>query len=209
MSSETPVISCEVRERTGTRFAQRLRKAGRLPATVYGHKEAPVSISVDSKSMLAHLHHGNRVFELKSPRGSETVLVKDLQFGYLGDNVVHLDFARVNLNEEVNVNVTLKFIGEPASANQAGAVVNHEAVELPITCTVANIPDEIRVDLTSMEGTVLTAGEIALPAGVQLHEDAGIAIVSVSIVAEEAEGEEADAAGDGSSPDVIADKDQS
>lgn len=207
MSSETPVVPCEVRERTGTRFAQRLRKSGRLPATVYGHKEAPVSISIDAKSMLAHLHHGNRVFELKSPRGSETVLVKDLQFGYLGDDVVHLDLARVDLNEEVNVNVSLKFIGEPAAANDAGAVVNHESVELPITCTVRNIPDEIRVDLTAMEGTVLTAGEIALPEGVRLHEDGGIAVVSVSIVAEEAEGEEADAAGDGSSPDVISEKD--
>lgn len=197
MTHQTPSVPAEPRERVGTRYAQRLRNSGRLPAVVYGHKQDPVSVSVDQKSMLQHLQHGNRVFELAITGGvTETVLVKDLQFGYLGDNVVHIDFARVNLNEEVTVNVHLHFVGTPAAAMKPGAVVQTDHVEIPITTTVARIPEEIRVDLSKMEGTVLTAGEIILPEGAVLAEDPGTPIISISVVAEEAEGEEVELGGD-------------
>ena len=121
MSTMPPTVPAEPRERIGSRYAQRLRKAGRLPAVVYGHKQDPVAISVDGKSMLQMLERGNRVFELAIDGGvTETVLVKDLQFGYLGDNVVHIDFARVDFNEQVTVNVQLHFIGQPSESMKSG-----------------------------------------------------------------------------------------
>jgi len=204
MSNETPTIPAEPRERVGSRYAQRLRKAGRLPAVVYGHKQDPVAISVDAKETLRMLEHGSRVFELAIGDGAtETVLVKDLQFGYLGDNVVHIDFARVDLNEEVTVNVHLKFVGTPEEAKKAGAVVQTDHTEIPVTTTVARIPDEIRVDLSAMQGTTLTAGEIPLPTGCVLAEDASISIISISFVAEEAEGEAAEVGGEGEEPERI------
>lgn len=196
MSHHTPSVTAEQRERVGTRYSQRLRKAGRLPAVVYGHKQDPVSVSVDGKAMVQHLEHGNRVFELAIEGGvTETVLVRDLQFGYMGDNVVHIDFARVDLNEEVTVNVHLHFVGTPAEAMKPGAVVQTDHVEIPITTTVANIPEQIRVDLSTMEGSTLTAGEVELPADCVLAEDPGTSIVSISVVAEEAEGEEIELGG--------------
>jgi large subunit ribosomal protein L25 len=207
MSHKTPSVPAEQRERVGTRYAQRLRKAGRLPAVVYGHKQDPVSVSVDGKSMLQHLEHGNRVFELAIEGGvTETVLVRDLQFGFMGDNVVHIDFARVNLNEEVTVNIPLHFVGTPKEAMKSGAIVQTDHVEIPLTTTVANIPEQIRVDLSEMEGTTLTAGEITLPSGCVLAEDPGTSIISISIVAEEAEGEEVELGGD-DAPKVIGDGD--
>ncbi len=112
MKHETPKIEAERREKVGSVYAQRLRKAGRLPAVIYGHKQDPVAVSVDEKEILAHLNHGTHVLDIAvKGAGSETVLVKDLQFGYLGDNVMHVDFARVDLEEEVTVLVTLLFSG--------------------------------------------------------------------------------------------------
>jgi len=210
MSNETPTVPAETRERVGTRYAQRLRKSGRLPAVVYGHKQDPVSVSVDQKSIMQHLEHGNRVFELAiSGASTETVLVKDLQFGYLGDNVVHIDFTRVDLNEEVTVNIPLHFVGTSPESLKSGAVVQTDHAEIPITTTVANIPEEIRVDLSEMEGTVLTAGEITLPAGAVLAEDPGTPIISISFVAEEAEGEEVELGGDAEPERIGGDEDES
>ena len=64
MSHETPTLTAERRERLGSKYSQRLRKAGRMPAVVYGHGAEPVSISVDAKETLTHLHHGIHVFNL-------------------------------------------------------------------------------------------------------------------------------------------------
>jgi large subunit ribosomal protein L25 len=197
MSTMTPTVSAEPRERIGSRYAQRLRKAGRLPAVVYGHKQDPVAISVDGKSMLQMLERGNRVFELAIDGGvTETVLVKDLQFGYLGDNVVHIDFARVDFNEQVTVNVQLHFIGQPSASMKSGSVMQTDAAEVQITTTVSRIPEAIRVDLTEMSGTVLTAGDLVLPEGAVLVTDPTVPIISITLVSDVAEGEEVEIGGD-------------
>ena len=170
---DTPTISASTRERTGTRYSQRLRKQGRLPAVIYGHKKTPVSVSVDEKEILILLHSGAHVLEVKVEGSSkETCLVKDLQFGYLGDNVIHVDFARVNLDEEVTVNVHLNFTGEPELAKKAEAILSHDITELEVICKVNAIPEEIRVDLTAMgEATLFTIGQLELPASLKATAD--------------------------------------
>ncbi len=67
---------------------------------IYGHKREPLAVSVDTKEMLSHLQQGAHVLALTvdGAREAETCLVKDLQFGYLGDTVIHVDFARVDLD---------------------------------------------------------------------------------------------------------------
>ena len=166
MSHETPTLAAERRERLGSRYSQRLRKSGRLPGVVYGHGAEPVSISIDEKSTLKHLHDGNHVFNLAIDGGdAETCLVKDLQFGYLGDNVIHVDFARVNLDEKVKVNMTLDFHGTPQSAKKAGMIVVHDLAELEIECAVRDLPDTLRVDLDDFEDAVHVS-DLKLPDGV-------------------------------------------
>lgn len=203
MSQNRPVIEAQNRERTGSRYSARLRSEGRLPAVVYGHGAPPIAVSVPAKEMLAHLHHGVHLVDLKTDGGvTETCLVKDLQFGWLGDNVIHMDFTRVNLNEEVTVNVHLTFVGEPAAAKEAGAVVNHHRTELSVTCIASAIPDGIEINLGEMEGDSLSAGQIAMPAGVVLADEPDTLVVAVGYVAEEAVGEEAEVEG-GAEPEVL------
>ena len=109
MKHKTPTITAQTRDRVGGRYAERLRSAGRLPGVIYGHKIAPVSVSVDAKEILTLIQHGAHAMYLDIEGGSkETCLVKDLQYGYLGDDVIHVDFARVDLNEEVNVHVAFQ-----------------------------------------------------------------------------------------------------
>ena len=166
MSHETPTLAAERRERLGSKYSQRLRKAGRMPAVVYGHGAEPVSISVDAKETLTHLHHGIHVFNLAiEGAGEETCLVKDLQFGYLGDNVIHIDFTRVNLDEKVKLNVTIDFHGAPKAGAKPGHIVVHDLAELEIECAVRNIPEAIRVDLDGFD-EIVHVSDLPMPEGV-------------------------------------------
>lgn len=203
MTNERITIDTELRERTGTRFSQRLRKAGRLPGVIYGHGGEPTSISLDEKELLGHLHAGARVLNLTVGGSSETCLVKDLQFGYLGDNVIHIDFARVNLDQVVTVNVPVTTIGTPKLAGETGAMLEVVRTEIEVECKVSDIPSEIRVDITEM-GEALTVGDIEYPAGVTPTLEAEKHIVHITFVKdEEAEGEEAAVDAEGAEPEVI------
>lgn len=204
MSHETPTVTAEFRDRLGTRYAQRLRKQGRLPAVIYGHGADPVAISVDEKEVITHLHHGAHVMNMEVKGGEkQTCLVKDIQFGYLGDNVIHLDLTRVDLDEEVTVNIHLHFVGEPKAAKEPGAVIGHPLTELEIICKVSEIPDEIKVDLSNLEDAI-TVGELTLPAGVRTEIDPDTPVAQITFVAEEADaGEAAEIGGDEAEPEVI------
>ncbi len=207
MTHETPRIEAERREKVGTTYARRLRKAGRLPAVIYGHKKDPVAVSVDEKQMLIILHQGAHVLDMDVSGGTtETVLVKDLQFGFLGDNVVHIDFARVDLEEEVTVQVNIVFVGQPHAAAQSGAILSHDQTSLEVICRVNAIPEEIRADLTLMgEGTLLTVRDLPLPPGVRAAADPATPVSHISFVKkeEEAVGEEVEVVAAGEEPEVI------
>ena len=166
MTHETPTINAAKRERLGSRYAQRLRKSGQLPAVIYGHGADPLSVSIEEKATLAHLHQGQHVFNVAiEGEGTETCLVKDLQFGYLGDNVIHVDLARVNLDEKVTVRVHLDLVGEIQNAKLAGAIVVHDHSETEVECAVRNIPETIRIDLDAFD-EIVHVSDLPLPEGV-------------------------------------------
>ncbi len=208
MSHETPTLIAKKRERLGSRFAKRERAAGLLPAVIYGHGSEPIAVTVNEKEMLTALRHGSHVVNIKLEGGAtDTCLVKDLQFGYLGDNVIHVDLARVNLDEVVTVNVAMHFVGTPEAAKKAGNIVTHDMAQLEVACKVRDIPEEIRIDLSMvMRGTTLTLGEIKLPAGVSATLPADHIICRVTTVAEETATGEAATAEGGAAPEVIKEK---
>ena len=203
MSKTTPTLKAAPRERLGSRYAKRLRTSGKLPAVLYGHGSAPMSITLDEKETVTSLKAGAHVVKLAMEGGStETCLVKDLQFGWLGDNVIHVDLARVDLDEVVTVKVRLQFVGTPESAKKPGAVLTHDVTELDIKCKVRDIPGDIRVDLAGVKTDVYTVSEFKLPAGLTAVTDPHAALSRVVIVAEEAEGEAA-APGAAAEPEVL------
>jgi large subunit ribosomal protein L25 len=192
MAQKAPTLKVELREKLGTTYARRLRKNGRLPATIYSKGTDPISVSVDEKEAVTYLRDGNHIMELDNGDGKPaTVLVKDLQFGYLGDNLIHLDFARVNLKQVVTITMTLDISGQPAAASATGAVLEIPRPEIEIECMVKDIPDSIKVDLSTVED-VFTIGDLTLPEGVRAILDPERHIAHVTIVQEvidEPEGE--------------------
>lgn len=162
----TPMLEAETRERIGSRQSQRLRSAGRLPAVIYGHKETPVAIHLDNKTVVRKLEEGDRLFRVRTSESAqpELVLLRDLQFDHLGTRIIHADFSRVDIDERVEVTVSLSFVGEAIGLKKAGAILVHPVTAIQLECSVFNLPEEVEVDISHLDlHDTLTAGEIKLP----------------------------------------------
>ena len=205
MSHESPLIKVELRDKLGTKYARRLRKSGRMPATIYSKGTDPISVSINEIEILKHLHGGSHVMELDNGDGNPaTVLVKDLQFGYLGDNLIHVDFARVDLKQIVTITMTLEISGAPTNSTEAGAILEIPRPQIEIECMVKDIPDSIKVDLSTVE-SIFTIGDLTLPDGVTAILPPERHIAHVTIVQEIIEEVEASADGDTLAPEIISD----
>lgn len=209
MSDTTTQLSAEKRERTGSRYAQRVRNAGGLPAVVYGHKEEPVSITLNAHEAIGHIQKGEKLFELEMGGTKQHVLLKDLGYDYLGTNIIHADFARVDLNERVDTRAHLRFVGEAKGLKIAGAIMMHPHTEIELNVLISNLPDHIDVDVSEMEvGDVIHASDVKLPLDTMKlvsDEDTIVAqIVMKAVQEEEGEADEVDA--EGIEPELINEK---
>src|SRR5256885_2885912 len=150
MASQSAQLNVKIRGELGSRANKRLRDAGFIPGVIYGHKEAVVPITLPKKDTVNHLHHGAHLFDLAVDGKSEKVLVKEVQYDHLGIEVIHVDFARVSLDEKVEVTVPLILKGEPKGEAE-GAVLQQFISELEVECLVTDIPNEIVHNVTEME----------------------------------------------------------
>jgi large subunit ribosomal protein L25 len=204
-------LEVQRRERTGSRYAKRDREAGRLPAILYGHGVAPVSLSLHAKDATKFFQSGERIFtiELKEEGVTQMVFLKDLQFDYLGTNIVHVDLTRVDLEEEIESQVPIHLIGEAPGAKAHGAVVVTPVMSLTVRCKVADLPDHIDVDISEVNvGDAVHARSVALPSGINLESDPDDILYSVEVhVVEEEPTAEAEAVeAEDAEPEVITER---
>lgn len=195
-------IEVELREGRGKGFNRKLRRAGRIPAVVYGHGNAPVSLSVDPIQLERKIrgsHAGmNTLFDLtgEASASGRTVLVKELQREPLRGGLVHADFYEIDANEAIQVSVPIHLTGS-AEGVVMGGVIEHALRELEISCLPRAIPDEIVADVTRLDiGDSLHVSDLPLPEGIELITDDSLSVVSV-IVPKAAESAEAAVAEEG------------
>jgi large subunit ribosomal protein L25 len=206
MSHDRPKLKNAARERTGSKYAKRLRAAGQLPAVVYGHGQAPDHISLEAEQFVDCLHHGAHLVELEGK--GETCLIKDVQYDYLGTSIIHVDLTRVDLSEEVEVSVPIVLKGEERcpGTKTADAILENPIVDLEVICRADAIPDEIVVDVSALQlNESITIADLKLPAGVRTERHAEDIVASVHVTAEEPEAgaEEGAAAAE---PEVISER---
>jgi large subunit ribosomal protein L25 len=199
--AESIQITANPRSELGSRANRRLRAAGCIPAVVYGHKEAVVPVTLPDKQIVTHLEHGAHVFDLSMNGQSEKVLVKDVQYDHLGMEILHVDFARVSLDERVQVTVPLELRGTPKGEDDGG-VLQQVINELEIECIVTDIPSEIRHNIADMGlDSVLHISDIQLPPGIRCLQDAELIVATVREVVEAEPAEEAETGA--AEPEVI------
>ncbi len=193
-------IKADKRDALGSRANNRLRKTGLVPAVVYGHHQDVQPLQISKKEISAHIKHGVHVFNLDIAGKVESALLKDVQYDAFGIEVLHVDFARVDLNERVTVTVSIELKGDP-KGEKDGGVLQQILNELEIECVVTEIPDVITVDVSELgKDEQLHVSDIKVAGSIKVLTDAEQVVCKVEEITEEiAEAGEGDAA----EPEVI------
>ncbi len=168
--SDQLTLSAEARETAGKGASRELRRNGRVPAVVYGNNESPLGIHVEEKALMKALHTGhfmNSVVMIDVGGKSVRTLPKDVAFHPVTDRPLHADFLRISEHAKVTVEVPVHFDNEELSPGlKRGGVLNVVRHELELVCDAAEIPDEIRIDLTGYEvGDSIHISNVTLPSG--------------------------------------------
>src|SRR5438270_6948265 len=205
--SQTAQVTAKARSELGSRANKRLRDAGFIPGVIYGHKEAVVPVTLPKKETVGYLNRGAHLFDLAVDGRSEKVLVKEVQYDNLGIEVIHVDFARVSLDEKVEVTVPLELKGTPKGEAEGG-VLQQIINELQVECLVTDIPDVIRFNVSELGlNSVLHIKELQLPSGVRALQDEDQIVATVREIAETTDETAAPAEG-AAEPEIIGKKEE-
>lgn len=169
--SDNTTISAEQRERVGKGSARAVRRAGRVPAVIYGDKKEPLGITLETREITKLVHQPGifgRLLDIKVGKDSHTVLTRDIQFHPVSDNILHMDFLRVSGSAKVAVAVAVEFINEDDCPGiKIGGVLNVVRYEVELLCPATTIPEKITVDLSGLKiGDSVHISTIDLPDGV-------------------------------------------
>ena len=181
-------IETQVRNDLGTRSTRRLRRAGSVPANLYGHGQPNVSLAMSAEQLETAVRHGSRLIML-SGAVTERAFIRDLQWDTWGNDILHVDLTRVSEHEMVEVHVAIELRGE-APGVKAGGVIQHLIHEVKLSCEVTAIPEKLLIKVNHLEiGQSITVAQMELPPGVKLDLDPEDVVVQcVEPVAEIEEG---------------------
>ena len=186
----------------GTGASRRLRITGRTPGIVYGGTGQPLLIELDHNALFHAIKkeafHAS-ILEMELAGNTHKVLLRDLQMHPFKQQILHIDFQRVEATTRMTVKVPLHFSGEENSpaVKADNCLVNHVLTELTIVCFPADIPEFIAVDLSGMKkGASLHIKDVTLPKGVKFVANGQVnpVVASVSAIVEEVPAEVAPAA---------------
>jgi large subunit ribosomal protein L25 len=201
---ESVVLEARPREGRGSQAARRLRRQGLVPAVVYGHKEATVSLALPAEEIEKMIRHGVRVVDLRADGKEEKALIRDVQWDHLGKEILHVDFARVAADERIIVTVPLELRGT-APGVTAGGLLDQPIHTLSVECLAISIPDSIRVPIGELQlDAAIYVRDLVLPPGVKPMADPDAIVVHVTRKLAEPEAAAAPAeAAEQAEPEVI------
>ncbi|MHC4275952.1 MAG: 50S ribosomal protein L25 [Planctomycetota bacterium] len=202
-----PVLQVEKRSSLGTRASRRLRRDGKLPAVIYGHKEEAMAVSVPEEDFMDAFSAGAKMFRIKYDNNEQTALIKDAQYDTFGDNILHADFIWVAMDEEVTLEIALELRGTPAGMAKGG-MLEQLVRHVEVTCLPTAIPEKLTLDVSKLEvGEHLELKDIEFPPGVKIAQEDKSAVVAhvrlLAVKGEEAAAEEEEPTKE---PEVIAKK---
>jgi len=185
MSKKSEVLKAELRAQLGSRAARALRAEGRIPVSMnadstHGH----VDLSIEEHYFLATRRRHTHLYEIEIGGKLEMAVVRELQWNTFGEQIVHIDFKRVQRDVKTESVVELEFTGHPK-----GGVLNHIHTHITVLCLPMDIPDSIEVPVGGLDtGSAILAKELNLPQGVELVDmapETKIAVVVAPAKAEE------------------------
>jgi large subunit ribosomal protein L25 len=178
-------LTIKRREGTGKQLAKRLRRAGVVPAIVYGGAKNE-AVTVDPKAVLKMLVGHGRTTQLltikvEGEAGSRMAIIRAMQFHPMTENLLHVDLQEVSADKPITVRVAVHPVGEAVGVKDTQGILNLVLHEVDVSCLPTAIPEQIDADVSSLAiGDVLTIAQLQMLPGVRVLNDPGQAVATVS-----------------------------
>jgi large subunit ribosomal protein L25 len=186
-----PTLTVEERAERGSRATRRLRREGLVPGVLYGGSDGDsVSFKVGARDLRHVLSDGSALLDVKVDGGkARPVIVKDQQLHPVREQLLHIDLLEVRLDETIHSTVAIEITGvEESPGVKEGGVLEHVTRELNIEALPTDIPDNIVVDVSSMEvAATMHLSELAAPPGVTFLDDLEETLIATVVVPTEIE----------------------
>ena len=179
-------LEVQPRQDAGKNANRKLRQQGLVPAVVYGGGRDPMPIQVDRRTLLNLMRQtqgGNPIFllQLAGTDTSRHAMIREMQIDPVSRQVLHVDFQRVLMTEKIRVAVHVELTGVPVGVKVDDGMLDFVTREIHVQCTPDKIPAKVTADVSNLHiGQHIEAHEIALPEGVELLDEPGRVIASVS-----------------------------
>ncbi len=177
-------IHAEARNEVGKKMARKLRREGKIPAIIYGDRKdtLPITLSLnDVRAILKSEKGENAILKIHRDDIEVDAMLKEAQYDYLSDTVIHADFLRIDLNKSVYVNIPLVAKGVPIGVKLEDGIFDFITREVKIKCLPTNIPREFELDVSGLHaGHSLKASDLAIEEGIQLVSDPHTVICAVT-----------------------------
>jgi large subunit ribosomal protein L25 len=180
----TATLSATLRSESGKGAARALRRAGSVPAVIYGHKREPMSLSVSTRELerlLERVATGTTVVELSIDGRVSRTLIREIQKHPFKKQLVHVDFQELVAGEMITVSVPLVIVGTSIGVRSFQGILDQTMRELEVEVDPSAIPNHIDVDVSALNiGDSIHVRDLNVPAGVRVLTDADASVVVVA-----------------------------
>lgn len=180
-SKQSFEIEVSVRHDMGKGASRRLRREEKVPGVIYGGGKAPVSLTIEHKTIAKSLENEafySHILTIKNGTESERAILKDVQRHPYKPRIQHVDFQRVRADEKLHMHIPLHFKGADVApgVKDAGGIVSHILSDVEVSCLPDNLPEYLELDISEMQlNQILHLSDIKLPKGVEIvaltHDD--------------------------------------
>ena len=156
-------LPIEIRTGSGASLARELRRNGKIPANYYYSGEANQNLVIDKKAFNHAIHSGQQVFEVDINNETIYIMIKDIQYHSVTDEVMHVDLMRIRRTEKMTFSIPLVLEGDAVGIDEGG-IVAQVATTIDVECFPNDVPESITVDISGLEfNSAMAAEEIVLP----------------------------------------------
>ncbi|MEE8340586.1 MAG: 50S ribosomal protein L25 [Candidatus Neomarinimicrobiota bacterium] len=150
------------REQAGAQAAKILRKEGKIPVNFYYTGKDNINLAIDKKIFRRAIHSGHHIFEVELDKQKQYVMIKEVQYHPVSDEIIHIDLMRVRRDEKITISVPIVLEGS-AIGVQEGGILTQNLLTLEISCLPSDVPEHIAVDVSDFEmNHVMNVGEITV-----------------------------------------------
>ena len=173
-------LEIENRKSSGKKASKLIRRAGKVPSVLYFKGEKPVTLTINKQLLYQAIKSDLRIYEMEIDNESQYVMIKDVQYHPITDEIIHVDFMRVRRSEKMTISVPIVLVGKPVGVTEGG-ILSQSITQVEVSCFPTNVPENINVNVDHLEinSSVSVADVVIEDEDIEIVSSSDISIASV------------------------------